>query len=215
VTVPKLYAIVDTGLLGGRDCDVVRAAEAMLAGGAGILQFRHKGHFSREVFEQAERIGELCREHGALWIVNDRADMALLVGAGLHVGQDDLSPWEARKLLGEGRILGLSTHNAEQLREAAEEPVDYVALGPIFETGSKEKPDPVVGLERLREWRRLTEGPLVAIGGITRATAAEVLEAGADAVAVIGDLLPEVCTPETIRERMEEWQRLVRKQSRD
>ncbi|MGH9659474.1 MAG: thiamine phosphate synthase, partial [Bryobacteraceae bacterium] len=103
--------------------------------------------------------------------------------------------------------IGFSTHNEIQLRAAAGEPVDYVALGPIFATGSKDKPDPAVGVERLREWRRLSSRPLVAIGGITRATARTVLDAGADSVAVIGDLMAPA--PDAMRERMEEWRALV------
>jgi thiamine-phosphate pyrophosphorylase len=208
---PRLYPILDTGALAKCGCPLETAAEAMLEGGAGILQLRQKGHFTRGLFEQAERIGALCRRFGAMWIVDDRADMALLLDAGLHVGQDDLPPKEARRLIGAGRILGFSTHNDVQLRAAAEEPVDYVALGPVFETGSKEEPDPVVGVDGLHQWRSLTERPLVAIGGITRTNAVSVLEAGADSVAVIGDLLPPTATRESLRARMEEWQLLVKR----
>lgn len=208
---PRLYPILDTELVERRSCPLEAAAEAMLEGGAAILQLRHKGDFSRRVFEQAERIAELCRRQGALFIVDDRADIAKLLGAGVHLGQDDLPPRLARMILGPQAVIGFSTHNAEQLEAAAAEPADYLALGPIFETTSKQKPDPVVGLERLRAWRPLTRRPLVAIGGITRANALAVLEAGADSVAVISDLLPEPCTPETLRQRMEQWQQLVRK----
>jgi thiamine-phosphate pyrophosphorylase len=209
MTLPRLYPILDTETLARRNCPVVTAAEAMLEGGARILQFRHKGHFTRAAFEQAEQVVELCRKAGALLIVNDRADIALLLEAGLHVGQDDLPAADARRLLGPERVLGLSTHTREQSAAALEELVDYLAFGPIFATGSKEKPGPAVGLDGLREVRALTDRPLVAIGGIQRSNALEVLAAGADAVAVIGDLTPEPCTFETLRTRMEEWQRVV------
>jgi thiamine-phosphate pyrophosphorylase len=187
---------------------VETAARAMLEGGARILQFRHKGHYSRAVFEEAERVAELSRRAGALFVVDDRADIALLLGAGLHVGQDDLPPQDARRLLGPGRLLGFSTHNAAQFAAALEEPADYLAFGPIFSTASKENPDPAVGCETLRQLR--ADRPLVAIGGIQRAHALAVLAAGADSLAVINDLLPETCTFESLRARMEEWQRLVR-----
>ena len=163
------------------------------------------------MFEQAERIGELCRSAGAIWIVDDRADIAKLLDAGVHLGQDDLPPKLARRIMGSGGTVGFSTHNAEQLRAADDEPADYLAIGPIFRTPSKRKPDPVVGIERLSQWRPLTPRPLVAIGGITRENAASVLAAGADSVAVISDLLPEVCTRKSLRQRMDEWQQLVNK----
>lgn len=208
---PPLYPILDAESLARLSCPLEVAAEAMLEGGARILQLRHKGHFSRMVFEQAERIAELCRSAGAIWIVDDRADIAKLLNAGVHLGQDDLPPKLARRIMGSGATIGFSTHNAEQLRAAADEPADYLAIGPIFQTPSKRKPDPVVGIERLSQWRPLTPRPLVAIGGITRENAASVLAAGADSVAVISDLLPEVCTRESIRQRMDEWQQLVNK----
>jgi thiamine-phosphate pyrophosphorylase len=210
MTLPPLYPILDTQLLERCGCPLEAAAEAMLWGGARILQLRHKEHFSRRVFEQAERIAGLCARYQALFVIDDRADIARLLGAGLHLGQEDLPPRLARRVVGPEAIIGFSTHNEEQLRAAAGEPVDYLALGPIFETSSKERPDPVVGLERLRAWRGLTERPLVAIGGITRANAAAVLAAGADSVAVIRDLVPDPCNPESLRRRMEEWQRLVK-----
>jgi thiamine-phosphate pyrophosphorylase len=206
---PRLYPILDTVTLERRGCRVTAAAGAMLAGGARILQLRHKGPFSRDILEQAEGVAELCRCAGALFIVDDRADIALLVEAGLHVGQDDLPPGDARRLLGPERVLGFSTHNEAQLRAALAEPADYFAFGPVFPTATKERPDPVVGLEELRRMRRLADRPLVAIGGITRYNALEALAAGADSVAVISDLYPEHCTAETLRARMEEWQQLV------
>lgn len=189
MNLPAFYPIVDR----------VPAAEAILEAGAKILQFRHKGFFSRQVFEDAGRIAEMCRSAGALFIVNDRADIAKLLDAGLHLGQDDLAPSDARKSLPAPGIIGFSTHNERQLRAGDMEPVDYLAVGPIFATSSKMNPDPMVGLERLRALRPLTNKPLVAIGGITRELAPLIFQAGADSVAIIGDLLTNP------RERAKEW----------
>lgn len=208
---PRVYPILDTAALESRGVAPERAAAAMLEGGAEILQLRHKGHWSRSLYEEARRIAKWCAEDGALLVVNDRADLALLLGAGVHVGQDDLPPREARKLLGPDPILGYSSHNPRQASAAGGEPVTYVALGPIFSTASKQNPDPVVGLEPLGECRALVDKPLVAIGGITRERAAAVWAAGADSVAVIADLLPEPCTVKALRKRMEEWQQLAAK----
>ena len=181
------------------------AGEALLEAGARILQFRYKGFFSREVFDEARLLAGLCRDAGALFVVNDRADIAMLLDAALHLGQDDLATQDARKLMPPPSIIGFSTHNERQLRDADREPVDYVAIGPIFQTASKENPDPIVGLERLRSLRPITNKPLVAIGGITRETAPSVFEAGADSVAIISDLFPEPCTKAALRSRAEEW----------
>ncbi len=202
---PPFYPILDTGVLERRGCGLVEAAEAIVEAGARILQFRHKGPFSRRAFAAAEHVAGLCRERGVLFVVDDRADVAKLLDAGVHLGQEDLPPAAARRILGEGAVIGFSTHNRAQLEAAASEPVDYVALGPIFATQTKERPDPVVGLDGLRALRPLTERPLVAIGGITRAAAKQVLAAGADSVAVISDLYPDECTPETIHARTREW----------
>jgi thiamine-phosphate pyrophosphorylase len=193
---PAFYPILDADRVGA-----VPAAQALLEAGARILQFRHKGFFSRKAFEEASRISELCRSAGALFVVNDRADIAKLLDAGLHLGQDDLAPADARRILPAPGIIGFSTHNERQLRAADLEPADYLAIGPIFATGSKLNPDPVVGLDRLRILRALTEKPLVAIGGITRALAPSVFAAGADSVAIIGDLY----TGNSLRARAEEW----------
>jgi thiamine-phosphate pyrophosphorylase len=191
---PAFYPILDADRI-----SAIPAAEALLEAGARILQFRHKSFFSRSAFQDASRIAELCRSAGALFVVNDRADIAMLLNAGLHLGQDDLSPADARRILPTPTIIGFSTHNEDQLRAGDLEPVDYLAIGPIFATGSKQNPDPVVGLDRLRALRTLTSKPLVAIGGITRELAPQVFEAGADSVAILGDLLPDV------RARAEEW----------
>ena len=141
-----------------------------------------------------------------LFVVNDRADLAALMGAALHLGQDDLPPAAARRVTGPKTLIGFSTHNEGQLRAAQSEPVDYLALGPIFGTVSKHNPDPLVGLDKLRRLRPLTARPLVAIGGITRGNAHDVLSAGADSLAVIGDLFPE---DTNLRARAEEWLRLT------
>ena len=207
----RVYPILDTETLEARGFSITRAAAAWLEGGAGILQLRHKRHWGRGVFEAAREIARLCREAGALFLVDDRADIALLLEAGLHVGQDDLPPRDARHLMGADGIIGYSSHNVQQICAAGGEPVDYVAFGPVFTTASKRNPDPVTGIEGIKECRALVEKPLVAIGGITRETAVAVLAAGADAVAVIGDLLPAELTSLSLRQRMEEWQQLVAK----
>jgi thiamine-phosphate pyrophosphorylase len=183
----------------------VAAAEIILEAGARILQYRNKNFFSRAAFEDAGRIAALCHEAGALFVVNDRADIAKLLDAGLHLGQDDLAPSDARKILPAPAIIGFSTHNELQLRAGDREPVDYLAIGPIFATGSKQKPGPVVGLDRLRRLRALTKKPLVAIGGITRKLAPQVFAAGADSIAVIGDLIPDPYSPAALRAHAAEW----------
>jgi len=204
---PKFYPILDPEIAARHGIDPVAAAEQILEGGATILQFRHKGCFSREVFAQLERVAQLCRDAGALFVVNDRADLAALTGAALHLGQDDLTPSAARKVVAAKTIIGFSTHNESQLRAAAAEPADYLALGPIFSTASKQNPDPVVGLGELRRLRPLTDRPLVAIGGITRANAQAVLAAGANSVAIIGDLFAE---NGNVRVHTQEWVSLTR-----
>jgi len=182
---------------------VTVAVEGLLEAGAEILQFRHKGPFTQAVFAAAERAGELCREAGARFIVNDRADLALMLDAGVHLGQDDLSPGDARNVVGADRVVGFSTHNETQIRAATDEPVDYVALGPIFATGSKANPDPVLGVEELRRLRGLTNRPLVAIGGIRQESFASVWSAGADSIALISGWMPEEHTRAAIRARFD------------
>ena len=206
---PRVYPILDTETLAQHGIALDTAAAALLEGGAGILQVRQKGHWTREVFESARQVACLCREAGAVLVVNDRADFAMLLEGGLHIGQEDLAPRDARKLIGPDALLGFSSHNLEQLSAAGGEPVDYVALGPVYPTSSKHNPDPVVGVDEVRRLRPLIEKPLVAVGGITRANAAGVLNAGADSVAVISDLVPQCPTARSLRERMEEWQRIA------
>jgi thiamine-phosphate pyrophosphorylase len=209
LTLPRLYPILDSALLEARRCSLEIAAGAMLEAGAQILQIRHKTPWTRKIFEQAQQVVRLCEQASVPLIVNDRADIALLLNAGLHLGQDDLPPQDSRRVVGEAMCIGYSTHNAAQLEAAAQEPVDYLAIGPIFATQSKQNPDPVVGVDRLRVWRSLTAKPLVAIGGITRENAPSVLAAGADSVAVIGDLIPADCSAASITERFREWQHRI------
>ena len=201
--IPRFYPILDTLLLERFVIQPEHAAAELLDAGVRVLQFRHKSHFSRARFEQAERIGRLCGEAGALFVLNDRADIAAILGAALHVGQDDLPPAAARGIVGAKAVLGFSTHNEAQLLAAQNEPTDYLALGPLFTTGSKENPDPVVGVAEFRRLRPLSRRPLVAIGGITRANADRVFAAGADSVAVIGDLFPN------LRAQAGEWLRIA------
>jgi thiamine-phosphate pyrophosphorylase len=207
---PRVYPIVDTESLSARHISLETAAAAFLEGGAGILQIRHKAHWTRAIFESTRVIARLCREAGATFVVNDRADIAMLVDAGVHVGQDDLTPRDVRKLIGSEPVLGYSSHNMQQLCAAGGEPVDYVAFGPVYPTASKQNPDPVVGLDEIRRCRPLLEEPLVAIGGITLENAQSVLDAGADSLAVIAGLIPALPTAQSLRERMEQWQQLLK-----
>jgi thiamine-phosphate pyrophosphorylase len=202
MTLPKFYPILDTATLQRCGLDALVAAEALLTAGARILQLRHKAHFDRAIYADAQRIAAMCRESGALFVINDRVDIAMLLNAAVHVGQDDLPPSDARNLIGPRRVVGFSTHTETQFRAATREPIDYVALGPIYGTVSKQNPDPQVGLDELRRLKPLAQVPLVAIGGITRSTAPEVWAAGADSVAVVGDLYPDV------RRSAEEWLKL-------
>jgi thiamine-phosphate pyrophosphorylase len=211
MTLPRLYPILDTATLVNRGIGVELAAAAFLEGGARVLQFRHKSTWDRETYRLLSAVAQLCREAGASLIINDRADFAMLFGAGLHIGQDDLPPHDARKLLGPDAVIGYSSHNSPQLCAAAAEPVDYVALGPVFDTSSKQNPDPVVGVAEVGRCRSLLEKPLVAIGGITMENAVHVLRAGADSLAIVSGLLPDTgSTTTAVRKRMEEWQQLVK-----
>ena len=199
---PRFYPVLDTATLARRGCPADRVAEGILDAGACILQIRHKGHFSGSIFRQLEKVARLCHDAGALLVINDRVDVARMLGAGLHLGQQDLPPCHARALMGADGVIGFSTHNREQIKAAASEPVDYLAIGPAFATSSKDKPDPVLGVDAIRELRGLATKPLVAIGGITRENARAVLDTGVDSVAVISDLIPELPLERAIRERV-------------
>jgi thiamine-phosphate pyrophosphorylase len=200
--------------------ELIGFAKELVAGGCRLLQYRSKSGNARLMLDQARELKRHLDSHpnaakGATlgWgtqdsiqlIMNDRSDLCLAADFdGVHVGQDDLSPEAVRAIIGPERWLGLSTHNPEQLAEAALTSADYLAIGPVFATSSKENPDPVVGLEGVRRARALTRKPLVAIGGITRANAASVIDAGADSVAVISDLVREP------RKSAEEFFRILR-----
>ena len=204
ISLPRLYSILDAAFFLSTG-DLVDYAKALAAGGCTLLQYRNKSGNARVMLEQARELKKHLGSHPNVaknatlgWstqnsirlMMNDRADLCLAAGFdGVHVGQEDLSPESVRKIIGPDRWLGVSTHNPEQLREADLTSADYLAIGPVFSTSSKDKPDSLVGLEGVRRARALTQKPLVAIGGITRANAASVIEAGADSVAVISDLL--------------------------
>jgi len=185
---PRLYAIIDSAQT--RNLEPLGVADVLLSAGVRLIQYRGKTDSSRLLFDICSAMAERVHQAGGIFIVNDRADLARITGAdGVHVGQEDLPAEEARRILLAGQRVGVSTHTRAQFEEAGATSADYIAFGPIFPTGSKERPDPVVGLERLREMRGLARKPLVAIGGITLDNAASVIEAGADSVAVIHDLL--------------------------
>ena len=188
LTLPSpLYAIVDP-LDTGRD--PIDLARAMLAGGARLLQLRLKNVTTAALVTVASRVRELTAAAGATFIVNDRADVVRLVGAdGVHVGRDDLPIAATRAFLGAAALIGHSTHSEAQAEEATGGGADYLSLGPIFATTSKRNPDAIVGCARLAALRPRIAEPVVAIGGIDASTAAAVLEAGADAVAVISALV--------------------------
>lgn len=190
IKLPKLYPITDARLSGLSHAEQVRR---LSAGGATFLQLREKHLAPREFYLEAEEALRVARSLGVRLIINDRVDIALALQAdGVHLGQDDLPPEAARRLLGSRAIIGFSTHNLEQAREAARLPIDYIAIGPLFPTSSKDNPDPVVGLEELSRVRRVTGAiPLVAIGGIDHENAHQALDAGAESVAVIGHLLSQ------------------------
>ncbi|MBV9498484.1 MAG: thiamine phosphate synthase, partial [Acidobacteriaceae bacterium] len=143
---PRFYPILDTSWLGEREIAVIAAAEALLEAGVKIVQYRHKEPWLQTHFDQAKRIAGLCHEIGVLFVMNDRADYARLLRAALHIGQTDLPPMAARRVVSD-EVVGLSTHNEIQLTRGHEEPVEYLSLGPIFPTKSKERPDPTVGVE--------------------------------------------------------------------
>ena len=182
--IPRLYAILDSSL----HKDLLGSANALLAAGVTLLQYRNKSGDARQMLAHARELKRLAGSSVKL-IMNDRADLCLATGFdGVHVGQNDLSPDAARKVIGDNLWLGVSTHNPDQVTEADITTADYVAIGPVFATTSKANPDPVIGLEGVRKARALTRKPLVAIGGITRANCRQVIEAGADSVAVISHL---------------------------
>jgi thiamine-phosphate pyrophosphorylase len=164
-------------------------AQKLVDAGVRLLQYRNKEAAARELFEYSKPLSSLLVPQGVMFVVNDRADVAWAAEAsGVHVGQEDLRAEAARSVIGTGKLLGVSTHNLNQFKDAAATSADYVAVGPVFSTSTKANPDPVVGIEFIRRVRLLTDKPIVAIGGITLDRAAEVIRAGADSVAVVSDI---------------------------
>lgn len=198
---PKLYPITDTFLSGLSHADQVAA---LCAGGARLIQLREKRLPAEEFYEQAREAVRVARKHAAKIVINDRVDIAIAVGAdGVHVGQDDLPVEAARTLLGEAAIIGYSTHNLKQAKAAAKFQIDYLAIGPVFATPTKCNPDPVVGVEGIKEVRGVTgQLPIVAIGGINPQNVLEVLSAGANSAAVVSCLVGEAAG---IEERTREF----------
>jgi len=187
---PRLYPILDSSCFTS-EAALFEAARALVASGCSILQYRNKTGSSREMLSHARELRRIVPRTVKL-IMNDHADLALAADFdGVHVGQDDLSVEAVRRIVGPKLIVGTSTHNPEQVREAEAANPDYIAIGPVFATASKVNPDPVVGVEGVRLARSLTTKPLVAIGGITLAHARSVIQAGADSLALISALLPE------------------------
>ncbi|GAC1402024.1 MAG: thiamine phosphate synthase [Pyrinomonadaceae bacterium] len=190
---PKLYAITDARL--AAPLTHSEQVVCLCEGGARLIQVREKNLAPREFYTAAERALHVAHKHGARLIINDRVDIALALKTdGVHLGQDDLPPEAARRLLGENFNIGFSTHTVAEATAAARMPIDYLAIGPVFDTTTKENPDAVIGLEGVRRVRDELDKiscplPLVAIGGITHANARQVLKAGAHSVAVIGALL--------------------------
>ena len=183
-----LYTIADT--LGRPELSFVEITEKLCAGGAKILQLRAKDLPSRDFLVLAQEVRKICRRSGCLLIVNDRADIALAVDAdGVHVGQEDLPLKAARKVLGPNKIIGVSTHDPQQARAAEHDGADYVGFGPMYGTTTKATGYTARGLDQLREIRAMVRLPIVAIGGITTERALATLTAGADAVAMISDLV--------------------------
>jgi thiamine-phosphate pyrophosphorylase len=187
LVMPRLYVILDAGLMTG---SAEATAKQLIEAGVRMLQYRSKGGGARETLEVSRKLAAIAATGGATFFVNDRPDIACMAGAsGVHVGQTDLSVEDARTVIGPEKWIGVSTHNEGQFRAAIQTSADYVAVGPIFATKSKRNPDPVIGTEFIRRVRGLTTKPIVAIGGITLERAAEVMEAGADSVAVISDIV--------------------------
>lgn len=193
ITFPRFYPIIDPTLLKDASAPGVSSfLRELISGGATLVQLRNQHEDTGEIVSQARemrRIASLYSNQVRL-IMNDRADLCLVADFdGVHVGQDDLSPESARRVVGGRRLVGLSTHNREQVRAADQTDVDYIAIGPIFHTSSKRNPDPVIGLEGIRAARQLTQKPLVAIGGIDLDNCRAAIDAGANAIAVISSLL--------------------------
>jgi thiamine-phosphate pyrophosphorylase len=197
--ISRLYAIADAEILAVRGVALADFAGDLRAAGVGLVQYRDKTGSPQEVLRAAAILREAMAGSACRLIMNDRADLAVLANFdGVHVGQGDLSPADARRVVGTDRIVGVSTHTDDQVRRADQSCADYIAIGPVFATGTKLNSDPVVGLEGVRRARALTTKPLVAIGGITRSNARSVIDAGADSVAVISSLFAANQSPEQV-----------------
>lgn len=194
IRLPRLYAILDRACFPGRET-LCRAAEDLSRAGVLLIQYRNKRSEADTMLREAKELRERLCPNPAIdlrLMMNDRADLCLAAEYdGVHVGQEDLSAEAARTIVGPDRWVGVSTHNPEQVAQADQTSADYIAIGPVFPTASKANPDPVIGPDGVRQARGLTRKPLVAIGGITRQNCLSVIDAGADSVAVISDLLPE------------------------
>jgi thiamine-phosphate pyrophosphorylase len=187
---PSLYAIVDAEVIAARGISLDAFARDLRSAGVNLLQYRDKSASPQDLLRAAAILRETMANTSCKLILNDRPDLALLANFdGVHVGQHDLSLEDARRVLGPNRIVGVSTHTDAQVRAANLTSADYIAIGPIFSTSTKPDAEPVIGLEGVRRARALTGKPLAAIGGITRANARSVIDAGADSVAVISALL--------------------------
>ncbi|HVS74025.1 MAG TPA: thiamine phosphate synthase [Candidatus Acidoferrales bacterium] len=203
LVLPRLYVILDASLIVSGELDKARTLAEC---GVRLVQYRGKNQSSGQQLRMASQLAKFFERRGVTFLVNDRPDIALLAGAaGVHVGQEDLSVEDARKVLGPGKWVGVSTHSLEQVRRAAESTADYIAVGPIFPTTTKANPDAVVGTALIREARGVTEKPVVAIGGITLETAPQALAAGADSLVVISDIWR---APDP-RARIEQYQKLL------
>jgi thiamine-phosphate pyrophosphorylase len=190
IALPRLYPIIDAGCF-REASEIVAFARELAAAGCTLMQYRNKLGNGRQMLEQARALKQALGTSVRL-IMNDRADLCLAAAFdGVHVGQDDLSPEGVRRVIGDELWLGISTHTPAQVSEATQKPANYLAVGPVFATSSKINPDPAIGLEGVRQAKLLTDKPLVAIGGITRENCRQVIEAGADSVAVISDVLTE------------------------
>jgi thiamine-phosphate pyrophosphorylase len=184
----RIYAILDASCFSSPQL-LFNAADDLASAGMKVIQYRNKSADARTMLNQATELKMRIGAKAKL-IMNDRADLCLAAEFdGVHIGQDDLSHQSVRRILGPDRWLGVSTHNPEQVAEADRTSADYIAIGPVFATASKANPDPIVGLDGVRRARELTTKPLIAIGGITRQNCSSVIEAGADSIAVISDLV--------------------------
>jgi thiamine-phosphate pyrophosphorylase len=201
LALPPLYVILDAALL---PSDPIELTKKLLDAGARLFQYRNKTSSSRELLHASQALCMTARQHGGTFLVNDRADISRLSGAsGVHLGQDDLSVAAARAVVGTDCLIGLSTHNLRQFAAAVESSADYIAVGPIFSTSGKQNPDAVVGVDFIRTVRKLTTKPIVAIGGITLDRTREVIDAGAESVAVISDILKAKNPADRVRQYLQ------------